>query len=355
VVAIGDVTSAGGGRDSLLVDPELGVLLPLKEDSEVAAVYRLAKLRNDDQDAAERSRLFYVAATRAEEMVLMSGCVTKRQNGSLSRLGPWLEAMTNANGFELDEIRIAGDDGGGEAKRFAWVVDGQQIQCNLYDSSHESRWRRPKLGPPAEEPADLPPMLLEPVQSSGAGRDGPERERDWTLWRVVPDDRWEAPPRLVGSLVHEALAAWLFPGPEFNNWITARAHRYGLHDGGRVRAVAARVVDLLQRLRDHWLYDEMAGAERRLHEVPYSLTVDGQVESGMIDVLYQRDGKWTIVELKTTRTRAAAGAQPIWEDEAVRAQSERYLRAMRTLVGGQIRFALCVLDCAGEVHVEVLS
>ena len=51
VVVLGDVTRSGGGSHSALLDRGLEVLLPVKdEQDERAAIYRLGKERDDDQD-----------------------------------------------------------------------------------------------------------------------------------------------------------------------------------------------------------------------------------------------------------------------------------------------------------------
>jgi ATP-dependent exoDNAse (exonuclease V) beta subunit len=107
----------------------------------------------------------------------------------------------------------------------------------------------------------------------------------------------------------------------------------------------------MKRLRDHALYDEMAGAERRLHEVPYCLKTNGEVESGVIDLLYRRAGRWTAVEFKTSRVSARGGAWGAMDDGALRIQVERYKGAAEILLGEIPRFLVCLLDFGGRVEV----
>ena len=105
--------------------------------------------------------------------------------------------------------------------------------------------------------------------------------------------RPRAPAWVVGKLVHEALAAWRFPDSDgfFERWAEAHARSYGLTDAHQLADAVHESGKLLLRFQEHPLHAEMAGAERRLHEVPYSLvTPDGRIESGIIDALYLRDG-----------------------------------------------------------------
>jgi ATP-dependent exoDNAse (exonuclease V) beta subunit len=94
----------------------------------------------------------------------------------------------------------------------------------------------------------------------------------------------------------------------------------------------------------------MNGAELRLHEVPYSLAVDGRLESGIIDALYRREGSWTVVEFKTDRVKDQAELERLLEDVGYSAQTKRYIAAVERLVGQAPRCVLCLLNFAERVH-----
>jgi len=87
-----------------------------------------------------------------------------------------------------------------------------------------------------------------------------------------------------------------------------------------------------------------------LHEVPYSMLVQGQDERGVIDALYLQQGTWTVVEFKTDRVRDAAELQVLLGTEDYAAQMSRYVTAVERLVGQRPRAVLCMLDLAGKVH-----
>jgi ATP-dependent helicase/nuclease subunit A len=359
VVVIGDVTSSASGRDSVLIDPDLGVLLPLKEDSEMAAVYRLAKLRDADQESAESNRLLYVAATRAREKLLLSGCVSLKQDGTPSRIGQWLRALDGLDGFGLASTPIPYDEQGDERRRFDWTLDGNGVRCIIYEPGYHGPRARTGKEPGSAETIDLPPPLLGPVVlAKGEPEEaGPIRERipRQRAWRVVPRSTGVGIPRwVVGSLVHEALAAWRFPGVGFNEWLAARARQYGLSDAREVGQVVDESARLMARLRAHPLYTTMAAAERRFHEVPYTLMTDDKVESGAIDALFQRDGIWTIVEFKTNRISDEASLDALLRSKNLSEQAQRYVRAARLLLGEVAGLVLCLLDYRGGVRVKIV-
>ncbi len=217
----------------------------------------------------------------------------------------------------------------------------------------------------AEVAVSLPPPLLVPVAAEPVGTDGraAEQERDpgQRVWRVVPAAaRPRAPAWVIGKLVHAALAAWRFPDGDgaFARWAEAHGRSYGLTDGHQLADAVTRSRALLLRFQEHPLQAEMAGAQRRLHEVPYSLvTGDGRVENGIIDALYLHDGgstggAWTIVEFKTDHVRDAAALERLLAEEDYLAQAERYATAVERLLGGRPAVILCLLDYAGGVHVH---
>lgn len=266
VVVIGDVAYGRQGANRVLVDPDLGVLLPLKdEDDQLSAVYRLGKARNDDQEAAELDRLLYVATTRAREKLLISGCISLKKSGAIGKQIGWLETIGGPQGLELAEATIPPEQPGGLV-RLNLHVGHIPVACTIYPAESrgaqsraessdpqsrgaESRgtqhWAQHReLSGPAYDPdhqsrgigtaaaVPLPPPLLAPVPSGQEIVDQPtaaqERDPPQRVWRVVPPplspgQRPRAPAWVIGSLVHEALAAWRFPDAGFERWARARA------------------------------------------------------------------------------------------------------------------------------------
>jgi ATP-dependent exoDNAse (exonuclease V) beta subunit len=166
---------------------------------------------------------------------------------------------------------------------------------------------------------------------------------------VVPaTDRPKAPAWVVGKLVHEALAAWRIPEDRddelFGRWLGGRARAIGLVDRRQVAHAVRRTRRLLMQLRAHPLFRELATAQQRLHEVPYSLAAQGRLQTGQMDLLYRRDGTWTLVEFKTDEVRHAADVKGLLRKEDYVIQVQQYAAAAEQLVGPRPRCLLCLLD-----------
>jgi ATP-dependent helicase/nuclease subunit A len=359
VVIVGDVTRGGGGGGGLLIDPELGLLLPVRDDQrQLPAIYRLGKAQSDDQEEAESDRLLYVAATRAREKLILSGCIGVKKDGSIGKLGGWLGKLAREEGLDLEGRTLAYDPEGTNAHRLRLQADSTPVACTIYEPGcfWEHHPRKKEIEP--QITVAVPPPLLASVLPEAEQVD--ERVADQEriplqrVWRVVPAvQRPRAPAWVIGSLVHEALAAWRFPAgpdPDFERWGEARARGYGITDAHQITDAVRRTRQLLVRFQSHSLYREMDGAERRLHEAPYSLMVGKRVESGIIDALYRCNGAWNIVEFKTTRIKDQADLDRLLAEEDYVAQAQRYLNATKQLLGKPSRFVLCMLNYAGRVY-----
>jgi ATP-dependent exoDNAse (exonuclease V) beta subunit len=356
VVVIGDVTGGRGGGNSVIVDPDLGVLLSLKdEEKERPAMYLLGKESSDDQEDAEGDRLLYVAATRAREKLILSGCIGLKGDGFPSKLGGWLGKLNCPQGLSLESTCIDYDEEGSRALTLEMRVGETPVSCTIYEPGYS--WEHPprETAPEAQQPQLLPPPLLEPIaarqeQVDPRTKDG-DRRPPRRVWRVVPAVRRpQAPAWVVGSLVHEALAAWRFPPDGFEDWVQARARQHGLADARLLEDAARHTRQLLSGFQADPLYEEMDGADRRQHEVPYGRTVDGRVENGIIDALYLRDGSWTIVEFKTDEVRDQADLERLLAEEKYVEQARRYVAAVEELLGQRPRTILCLLNYAGGVR-----
>ena len=358
VVAIGDITYAPPKRNDLLIDPGLGVLLPLKDDDDILpTMYRLGKERADDQEAAEFERLFYVAATRAREKLLLSGCVGLTTKNNLKDLDGWLGLIAGEAALDIKGKTIAYNIGGAQSIQLESSIGNSPVACIIYEPNVE--WpARPHIATQESGSLLLPPPLLVPVvpevervdARTAAGEQAPRQQ----VWRVVPAvERPRAPRWVVGSMVHEALAAWRFPDQtSFEPWAEACARGHGITDSRQVSDALSECRRLLMLFQIHSLYQEMNGAQRRLHEVPYSYRAQGRVESGIIDAVYLRDAAWTVVEFKTDRLKDQADLERLLGEEDYLAQAGRYRDAVKQLLAEEPRLVLCLLDFGGSVHLE---
>jgi len=350
IVAIGDMTFETPHRSATLVDPELGVLLGVRDaDERLPAAFQLGRQLDADQESAESARLLYVASTRAQEMLLLSGCIRMGQGAAVGRLTGWLERISGEDGLGLAGATLDYDPDGDQARLTELSVGGEPILCALYEPGFQAA--APPAAPRRAKQPVTPslPVLLAPVVEERQMLDQPtsrrERAPQQRVWRVVPRAlRPRAPAWVVGSLVHQALAAWRFPSPAYAAWAQALARSLGLTDARQLADAAAQSARLLTRFRRHPLFEEMDTAERRLAELPYSYLVDGQLDSGIMDSLYYRDGQWTLVEFKTDEVRTEDALQELLAQQDYVAQAARYAAACRDLLGEQPRVLLCLLN-----------
>jgi ATP-dependent exoDNAse (exonuclease V) beta subunit len=353
VVCIGDVarrTPVGGG---VLIDARLGIVPPLSDERLVAisggtrevetvrsAAYRLAQEQERDEEAAESDRLLYVTATRAQEVLLISGTVSARKGGTIGTAG-WLDRLDE--GLGLSDRAPSCDGEGAAVHRFTLDLP----------SAAAAEQVRAGVSPPADL-AMLTPVGTERVQIDEAVR-GADRDPPRRVWRVVPrTDRPWAPSWVVGKLVHLALEHWIFPGDEgldFHDWAASQARGWGLTGEAVVADAVRRAARMLTRFQASALHAEMAAAERRLHEVPYTnLADDGTPESGAIDALYRADGRWVLVEFKTDRVEDPADLECKLDQEDYVQQVARYVAAAEQFLGERPKPVLCFLNYSGRVR-----
>ena len=344
VVVIADAAHGGhGGAPTLLADARLGVTLKMRdEDGHYPATYRLAKLRDDARDEAEDRRLLYVAATRAQEKLLISAHTKVLKGGRLSLRG-WLGVLGKEAG--LDDVAVAGTPLTPQQLEL-----GSDLGCTL----HPWREERPVATSEGAESTsrftlhisdDLVASLVDPIQANVH-----ETEPSSRVWRVVaPAERAHAPAWVVGKLTHVALRYWRFAAEGLAAFLRPFALELGAVDAATREDAIRETGHLLRRFRTHPLWREMDAAERR-HEVPFSVTVDGQVKNGVIDLLYRTgdDASWTLVEFKTDRLAANVDLRTHSQDAGYAAQVQHYMRAVQHL-GLDVDAILVFLNVGGDV------
>jgi ATP-dependent exoDNAse (exonuclease V) beta subunit len=361
------MTCPGGAPGPLLLDERLGPVLKLStDDDDRSLIYRLAALHEREQEEAESQRLLYVAATRARQKLLISGQVdlstAKAHPGKLLPKG-WLGELGTVVG--LDRQRV---DAPLEEARILdlQALGGHPVACSVWPLLP------PQRPQPADEPqapavetdvAGRPPPLLAPLAAAGVEEEDERLQRREAdpprrVWRVVPKrkERPYAPAWVVGTLFHEALRRWRFPGdPGFMDLIRLHAQETGLTDEAQVDAAIARVQRLLRRFQEHDLFRQMARADRRRHEVPYSIVHGREARSRLIDVLYQTNGRWMVADFKTDKFDDKRALRTEKKVEQYRQQVREYVAAMRDLLhveaGGQLVF----LDAGGEIEVVTVD
>jgi ATP-dependent helicase/nuclease subunit A len=355
VVVIGDINYASRSHDRLLLHPTLGLALPIADAQGVEpAIHAAAAAWEADQDEAESARLLYVAATRAQEKLIISGCVRLKKDQTLGWVNGWLKLIAGPAATNLANQRLMHQETGDRRHELPLRVGAATpVACVVYEPLYAPR--QPLAAPAAETlptATDLAaPLLLAPLPRVA----GWEPDTARRVWRVAPPAaRPYAPAWVIGSLVHEALAAWRFPDADFPRWAAARSRSYGLTAGRQVEHAISESVRLLHRFAAHPLYQEMDRAAQRLHEAPYSMIVDGRADEGVIDALFRQGEQWTIVEFKTDAVSSVTAVAAHLQERGYLEQAGRYAMAVERLLGQTPRVIFCWLNVAGRIVITTI-
>jgi ATP-dependent helicase/nuclease subunit A len=352
IVVLADATHSPRGRNSFWLDPELGPLYSIATLEERSVMDRLAAQRDADQADAEERRLLYVAATRAQDKLLICGYCKRKRDGTLSSSG-WLDQLGAQIGLDAATI----PESLATPLEIGVNAVGGEITCTISPLIEIENKGRDLQRQPANHPSPISNLqsLINPLIAPASERTDEktrarEAEPPSRVWRVVPTaQRPEGPAWVVGKLAHQALRRWRFPDrSDFEAFLHPHALALGLVDPQEISATVSKVRRLLERFQAHALYAEMNRAER-LHEVPYSFRRDTRVENGVIDTLYRVENAWRLVDFKTDEIRN----EEILKKKIAEYgdQVARYAAAVHALVGATPETMLCFLDVRGEVRV----
>ena len=365
IVILGDASKKERfGRD-ILIDPVFGLIPPLNDTRIVddnpkqpvlvtasSLAYAIALEAERAREEAESNRLFYVAATRAKELLIISGVLGRlNKDQSLGKLGGWLEKIALPLGLrELPiKFRISGNS------IYEYKVEQKRIEANI--TIYENRvdfglinTNREHDLPPTQYLGEIP--LLKPIQS-------PEPlEKDvipLELFRATTTtDRSAAPARIVGDVVHRSLQLWKFPSTgeaDFIDWASAEFKSRGVIRESEIKNGYRRVKSILERFEDHELFERMGKADQLLHELPYSFGgVDEPSQAGIIDAIFKENGHWFIVEFKTDEIRDKQRFDWVWQHEDYQQQVGKYILAAELALGEKPGAILCFLNYEKQVQ-----
>ncbi|GJL55659.1 MAG: hypothetical protein NPIRA02_27910 [Nitrospirales bacterium] len=263
------------------------------------------------KEEAEQRRLLYVAMTRAQERVVLSCGIPKRQAaGTFLRL--------------LQEVTA---DTVGSPECEMLTLQSTSIPQTIIPPSD------PFLGNAEERAHMLPcPLFVDSWLQRWAERDRAWKERLHTASYLTPTLRKPRGSRVealgnegallrgrgtfIGSLIHRVLEQWDFSADRHSleRHIAAVCAHLVLHEGTEERqAILRDVCNVLDAFLDSPAYAMLQGATIRGREVPFTIPWDcvpngemaitdgAGVMEGVIDLVYERDGRVGLVDYKTDR------------------------------------------------------
>ena len=289
-------------------------------------LYALLSKLHSKRRLGEARRLFYVAVTRARRQLVMSG-LAKRKGSSFSTSGQnplgWLSKH-----YGIDELcainRIACPEqtpygGAGESKRTARGTDGffVQLEPDSGDwTAHPPDSKQPEFAPAEFErekpaftvisPSEL--RVFGPARFSEHGEPGCGLSSPAAATEGLSSQAGIGPaactPNVRGVLVHRLLAYFGKNGslPSAQS-ASATLSRIGIESSKSLELARNALSEVQSCLVDPWLQAFYAiPPDRRRIEWPAECAHGRDaLYSGVIDLAAEIEGKWSLIDFKTSR------------------------------------------------------
>ncbi len=253
--------------------------------------------------AAERTRLLYVAATRARELLVVSRWTGT--HGSARR--PWapLEAFVSEELAELPRVEAEVEPGS---------ADGlDEARC---------RWRAER------EAARLPSWRRTSVRAECS-------EGSLHVWIPPAPPNAERPDSgaMWGDLIHRLLEQ-VMRNPSLSRSDLQRLAEWYVLDTPELVDLIPQALRTIEKVKQSELWTRALSAERRLVEVPFGvLAEEGKMVFGILDLALDTGEGWELVDYKTDRQKVDALVRRYAE------QVERYARHWGEVTGEEVSFA----------------
>ena len=282
IAEAGDALARGNAR-TILWRAEDGISLTLENDPESGETSRrrpgfynyLADL-DEIEDAAENKRVLYVAATRAADMLFVSGMDVDSDKPS------WMKAFTDP-GFSDGVAHLEPT-----AIDLKALASPPRKEFALSTPEDEMVVDSPLIARPIAVPirSSTPVTALKPPQEGSAF--------------YGPGD----PLALArGTLAHLAIEEMYKQRPAVKPDIRALAAQVGGISAKDVDRLAAEVNEMLDLLAASELGARLKAPAVNAHfELPFSWNWEGVAVHGSIDLVLEIDGEWRVIDFKSDRT-----------------------------------------------------
>lgn len=340
VVFLVDAQRESSDSAALLVnDPQVGLacrVYDAKQDKMTSPfAYRRAALLHKARDDAENRRLLYVAMTRAQDRLIISGYASRRANEEGWNAKGWLGQIIE--GFEL-----------GNCEPGTHSFDWGQFLIRQIPARREPTHREP---PPAawelhQAAPAMPPLLaavrferdasaraLSASQIAHLGgfatEEMPERRSRYRL-RLLHSLLRDAPERIdrvkstrssqvsarrIGEIVHRALRWWQFPTDrdDLRDILRSYAWEEGIVEPEHINIAINEARNLLRGFQSSPLWamiDEARRDGQHFPELPILYQTDKRTIQGKLDALIVRpDGAHAVIDYKSSTMRDGANPQ----------------------------------------------
>lgn len=296
---------------------------------------RYLKKQEEEMEEAENRRLLYVALTRAKDKLVVSGHFS--QTREKYTVNGWLKEILNLLDLEpnllvenppAQPLQLPGEELLGIQLRKEMVEFPATVIAEVQEQFISMR------------------NFLSDLQS-GEVVHAEEKKEQIDLDLFEESDKF---PLWVGKLLHHAIQRWEFRDAEaLQQFLERSVIQLGILDESQRKNVIQRSKLFMQRLQEHPIYEEISQAIRRYHEVPYELKDEPQNERGRLDVLYQTERGWKIVDFKTDHLRSLTDLEEERREE-YRAQLLRYQNSVFQQLKKIPVAQFCFLNCGNAIQ-----
>ncbi len=313
----------------LLLDPLVGPTCKLRDSDDQPFAYQLARKYAAERDLAERRRLFYVAATRAQDYLIISGQHSKSETNA------WLDQLRRALHLPTTGVLEHTPTNYHEYEWGHLALSIPNPPADLYQwresSPHTTLWDSPPT-PVTDRPTIL--SLLQPIQTRTPGDRWHINATDLEKLGRIP---YAAPPTqaradfqrailrdmpgpirpithttsnepllayTVGQIVHRALRVGLLPSRkhlDVQQSLSDYAWELGITTARLQHRAVERAYALLEQYETSTVSRTLDAATEVYREIEFVLDYGKYIIHGVIDTLFKFDGHWHVLDYKTSR------------------------------------------------------
>lgn len=328
LVDIGWSKGSGGGGDTVMLDPVYGLVCKVYDGGEDKLLggyaHQQAERLQNLRETAERKRLLYVAATRAQDYLILSGQIKSSKD-------TWFHWTNTA--LELENefqpgTRLLEKEWGS----LHITIPSERPTDDLIMREAETGiigWEMPEVrenkplpsGNQAPLTAEIHVKRSETIKhitatqiaDAGGAKFDPFFRRKFR--RSVLQDApiiidtirqrkpYEVSQRIIGEMVHKVLGWWRFgqEQPNFDERLDSYAWELGVVDHNQRSNAVKDAHKLLNKMLNSEVYGWLQNAVKMYQEIPFVYHSDKRIVHGVLDVLFQRpDGTWAILDYKTS-------------------------------------------------------
>jgi ATP-dependent exoDNAse (exonuclease V) beta subunit len=343
VVVLADASREPNNKsESVYVSPDLGLALKMDPPP---MLYRLAKMKDQLQNEAEEQRVLYVALTRAQEKLIISGHATPTKKG-VWKTEAWTKELNETAQVDINALmgqagtEIVTQSANGRQFR-AWAIPLEDTLIEKDDFIKKNTIVEAGVAP-------LYNPLNNPNVPQISEEEGVEVSSKHSSVSSI-----EITPVAIGKMVHKAIELWLFPGnPRLPKILEAVALDEGLAQTNQRESAISNATELLTRFYESPIHAEIESAFECYHEVPYSRMVGDHVENGYIDLLFRSEPGWQVVDFKTDSIYSPE--QRFKLIKTYTSQMQKYGSVIASLLDQPAQMRICFLDDRGRVEIEII-